>query len=59
MMGLHPTYVKENYLEELAHVEKELASKKFMLLVKLESTCFWDKTFLKVAINNYFGIKFN
>jgi TatD DNase family protein len=29
MMGLHPTYVKENYLEELAHVEKELASRKF------------------------------
>jgi TatD DNase family protein len=23
MMGLHPTHVKENYLEELQHVEEE------------------------------------
>ena len=31
MMGLHPTYVKpESYLEELAHVERELASRKFV-----------------------------
>ena len=29
MMGLHPCYVKENYLDELAIVEKELASRKF------------------------------
>ena len=30
MMGLHPTYVKEDYLEELAHVERELASRKWL-----------------------------
>ncbi len=29
MMGLHPTYVKENYLEELAFVETELERRKF------------------------------
>jgi hypothetical protein len=29
MMGLHPCYVKENYLEELAHVEAEFAKRKF------------------------------
>ena len=29
MMGLHPCYVKENYLEELHHVETELAKRKF------------------------------
>jgi TatD DNase family protein len=23
MMGLHPTYVKDNFLEELQHVEDE------------------------------------
>jgi TatD DNase family protein len=28
MMGLHPTHVKENYLEELQHVEEE-AKRKF------------------------------
>ena len=30
MMGLHPTYVKENYLEELSHVEEELKKRKFL-----------------------------
>jgi TatD DNase family protein len=33
MMGLHPTHVKDNYLEEL-HVEEELAKRKFMPLEK-------------------------
>jgi len=47
MMGLHPTYVKENYLEELAHVEKELAGKKFYAVGEIGIDLFWDKTFLK------------
>jgi TatD DNase family protein len=47
MMGLHPTYVKENYLEELAHVEKELDSKKFYAVGEIGIDLFWDKTFLK------------
>jgi TatD DNase family protein len=47
MMGLHPTYVKENYLEELAHVERELASKKFYSVGEIGIDLFWDKTFLK------------
>ena len=47
MMGLHPTYVKENYLEELAHVERELASKKFYAVGEIGIDLFWDKTFLK------------
>ena len=29
MMGLHPTYVKDNYEEELKHVETELTKRKF------------------------------
>ena len=37
MMGLHPTHVKENYKEELAHVEEMLDSINFMLLEKLVS----------------------
>src|SRR6476660_1595230 len=29
MMGLHPTYVKDDYEAELKHVETELAKRKF------------------------------
>lgn len=47
MMGLHPTYVKKNYLEELAHVERELASKQFYAVGEIGIDLYWDKTFLK------------
>ena len=47
MMGLHPTYVKDNYLEELAHVETELSKKKFYAVGEIGIDLFWDKTFLK------------
>ncbi|WP_162126596.1 TatD family hydrolase [Flavobacterium phycosphaerae] len=47
MMGLHPTYVKENYLEELAHVEAELTNKRFYAVGEIGIDLFWDKTFLK------------
>jgi len=47
MMGLHPTYVKENYLEELAHVEGEFARRNFHAVGEIGIDLFWDKTFLK------------
>ena len=46
MMGLHPTYVKENYLEELAFVETELERRKFYASGEIGMDLFWDKTFL-------------
>lgn len=47
MMGLHPTYVKENYQEELAHVETELSKRKFQAIGEIGIDLFWDKSFLK------------
>ena len=48
MMGLHPTYVKENYLEELAHVETELTKKQFYAIGEIGIDLFWDKTTLGI-----------
>jgi TatD DNase family protein len=47
MMGLHPTYVKENYLEELAHVEAQLATHKFYAVGEIGVDLYWDKSRLK------------
>ena len=47
MMGLHPTSVKENYLEELAHVKAWIDKKKFYALGEIGIDLFWDTTFLK------------
>ncbi len=46
MMGLHPTYVKENYLEELNHVKAALAKRKFYAIGEIGIDLYWDKTHL-------------
>ena len=50
MIGLHPTSVKENYKEELAHVEKMLATEKYYGIGETGIDLYWDKTFLKEQI---------
>lgn len=47
MMGLHPTYVKENYEEELAFVESQLSKRKFYAVGEIGIDLFWDKTRLE------------
>ena len=47
MMGLHPTHVKDDYLEELAHVKEQLASRKFVAIGEIGIDLFWDQSRLK------------
>jgi TatD DNase family protein len=48
MMGLHPTYVKENYEAELLHVENELARRKFAAIGEIGIDLYWDKSTLGI-----------
>lgn len=45
MAGLHPTHVKENYLDELAHVEEMLKKHTFYAVGETGIDLYWDKTF--------------
>ena len=48
MMGLHPTHVKENYQDELKHVEDMLASNKFYAVGETGIDLYWDKSTLEI-----------
>ncbi len=47
MMGLHPTHVKENYTDELQHVEEMLSEHTFYAVGEIGIDLYWDKTFLE------------
>ncbi|HKJ49772.1 MAG TPA: TatD family hydrolase [Christiangramia sp.] len=48
MMGLHPTHVKENFEEELKHVEEELDKRKFYAVGEIGIDLYWDKSTLDI-----------
>ena len=47
MMGLHPTSVKENYLEELQVCKEWLDKESFCAVGEIGIDLYWDKTFVK------------
>ncbi|MEY4351511.1 MAG: hypothetical protein RL078_1590, partial [Bacteroidota bacterium] len=48
MMGLHPTYVKENWEQELATIEAQLfaAPERYCAVGEIGLDLYWDSTFL-------------
>jgi len=48
MSGLHPTHVKENYKEELTHVEEMLDSHKYYAVGEIGIDLYWDKDTLEI-----------
>ena len=49
-IGLHPTSVNTNYLNELAIVKSELERRKYIAVGEIGIDLYWDKTFLTEQI---------
>lgn len=48
MMGLHPTSVKENFEEELSHVETQFEKRSFYAVGEIGIDLYWDRTTLEI-----------
>lgn len=53
MIALHPTSVKENFKDELKHVEYMLENEKYYGIGETGIDLYWDKTFLKEQIEAF------
>ncbi len=47
MMGVHPTHIKENYLEELEVAKQWLNKRTFYAVGEIGIDLYWDQSFLK------------
>jgi len=48
MAGLHPTHVKDNYKDELQHVEDLLSKRSYVAIGEIGIDLYWDKSTLKI-----------
>lgn len=48
MTGLHPTHVKDNYKDELQHIEDLLAERSFYAIGEIGIDLYWDQTTLAI-----------
>ncbi|MBT8244943.1 MAG: TatD family hydrolase [Winogradskyella sp.] len=53
MMGLHPTSVKENFKEELLHVEEQFKKRNFYAVGEIGIDLYWDKSTLAIQIEAF------
>ena len=48
MTGVHPTHVKADYLEELAHIKEQLNLREFVAIGEIGIDLYWDRSTLKL-----------
>jgi len=53
MIGLHPTSVKENFMDEISTVESHLASRKFYGIGETGIDLYWDKSWYKEQLISF------
>ncbi len=53
MIGLHPCSVKENYKDELRHVEEQLGKRKYYGIGETGIDLYWDTTFKEQQIESF------
>lgn len=53
MTGLHPTHVKDNYKNELNHIEDLLAKRSFYAIGEIGIDLYWDKSTLEIQQNAF------